>query len=348
MNTTTIRTVEMNGTTYYAITDIFKETDFDITDYQIKNIVSKGNVTKQSIGSANKNLLINLAGLKQIVKRSKSEKLPNLKKFIAEIDTSVKNISELNVKKVDSHLDLNSFYQFIFQGKNIRMITLDNRPYFLGTDVAEALGYEKLSNAINQNIKEKWRLTLTWRNYPDLRQLLWNGNDKTNKIVISEAGLNKLIFGSQLPQAEDMQDLVYSEVLPQIRTTGSYSLSDTPQSDITAQEVHLLKLKEKAFDKAVEKIAFENSCYTMTQAAEQLGMSVRQFTSLLKDNGLIYYDYNAKIMATDPNSKLFYLRKFHESKNSAIVQTKVTPFGLENFRLMFVSDSLNLLDLLEA
>lgn len=348
MNTTTIRTVEINGTTYYAITDIFKETDFDITDYQIKNIVSKGNVTKQSIGSANKNLLINLAGLKQIVKRSKSEKLPKLKKFIDEIDTSVENISELSVKKVDNHLDLNSFYQFIFQGKHIRMITLDNRPYFLGSDVAEALGYKNVSGTLTQTIKEKWRLSLSWRDYHDLGLSFWEGNDKTNKIVISEAGLNKLIFGSQLPQAEDMQDLVYSEVLPQIRTTGSYSLPNVPQPNITTQEVHLLTLKEKAFDKAVEKIAFENSCYTMTQAAEELGMSVKQFTTLLEDNGLIYRAENSKIMSTDPNSKLFYLRKFHESKNSAIVQTKVTPFGLENFRLMFVSDSLNLLDLLEA
>jgi Prophage antirepressor len=154
MNTTTIRTVEINGTTYYAITDIFKESAFDITDYLIKNIVSKGNVTKQYIGSANKNLLINLAELKQIVKFSKSEKLPNLKKFIAEISKPSEKTSKLSVKKVENHLNLNSFYQFIFRGKNIRMFTLDNRPYFLRTDVAEALGYEKLSNAINQNIKE--------------------------------------------------------------------------------------------------------------------------------------------------------------------------------------------------
>jgi Prophage antirepressor len=194
MNTTTIRTVEVNGTTYYAITDIFKETDFDITDYQIKNIVSKGNVTKQSIGNYTENLLINLAGLKQIVKRSKSEKLPKLKKFIAEISKPSENTSELSVRKVDNHLDLNSFYQFIFQGNNIRMITLDNRPYFLGSDVAEALGYKNVSGTLTQTIKEKWRLSLSWRDYHDLGLSFWRGNDRTNKIVISEAGLNKLIF----------------------------------------------------------------------------------------------------------------------------------------------------------
>lgn len=335
MNTTTIRTVEINGTTYYAITDIFKETDFDITDYQIKNIVSKGNFTKEYIGSANKNLLINLAGLKQIVKRSKSEKLPKLKKFIAEINKQPRKhpesdnslISKDNVKRFN-----NGIFDLFVE------MTGDGTGLFEAESVGKCLGFTQIAKSGNEVVR--WE---TISRYLSQKVGTINKGD-----YISFQMVFKLAFKASNKRAEEFTDFLATEVLPQIMLTGSYSLHNTQQPDITAQEVHLLKLKEKAFDKAVEKIAFENSCYTMTQAAEQLGMSVRQFTSLLKDNGLIYYDDNAKIMATDPNSKLFYLRKFHESKNSAIVQTKVTPFGLENFRLMFVSDSLNLLDLLEA
>lgn len=343
MTTTTIRTVQKNGTTYYAIGLIANLTNFNISDYQMKRFVSTRNIHKEPRAWHNDRVFINKAGLKQIAKHSKSENLPKLKKFITGLDNQGSKITS-----TDNNLNLNSFYQFIFQGKNIRMITLDNRPYFLGTDVSRALGYEYPSATISK-IKSKWKNTLSYKAFANIAKSLWdNKNDFSDKVVISEAGLNKLIFGSQLPQAEDMQDLVYSTVLPQIRATGSYSTSNTPQPNITAQDLHLLKLKEKAYDKAVEKIAFENSCYTMTQAAEQLGMHVRKFTALLKENGLIYYDDNSKIMATDPQSKFFYLKKFHPSKNSSISQTLVTPVGLENFRLMFVSDSMNLLDLLEA
>lgn len=342
MNTTTIRTVEISGTTYYAITDIFKETDFDITDYQIKNIVSKDNVTKQSIGSANKNLLINLAGLKQIVKRSKSEKLPKLKKFIAEINKQSTKSSESDSSVITKD-NVKRFNNGIFD--LFVEMTGDGTGLFEIESVAQCLGFTE-----SNRIHVKWsRVNSYLDEILEIDTSVENNRTKMKKgDYIDFRLVFQLAFKAQNKRAKDFSDFLALEVLPQIMLTGSYSLPDRPQSDITAQEVHLLKLKEKAYDKAVEKIAFENSCYTMTQAAEQLGLSVRQFTTLLKDNGLIYYDDNAKIMATDPNSKLFYLRKFHESKNSAIVQTKVTPFGLENFRLMFVSDSLNLLDLLES
>ena len=338
MNTTTIRTVEIDGTTYYAIVDIFKETDFNITDYQIKNIVSKGNITKQPIGSCTENLLINLAGLKQIVKRSKSEKLPNLKKFIAEIDKQSTKYSESDTNIITKD-NVKRFNNGIFD--LFVEMTGDGTGLFEAESVGKCLGFTTVATSGNEVVR--------WARINNILKTATTSGLKIKKgDYISFQMVFKLAFKASNKRAEEFTDFLATEVLPQIMLTGSYSLPDTPQSDITAQEVHLLKLKEKAFDKAVEKIAFENSCYTMTQAAEQLGMSVRQFTSLLKDNGLIYYDDNAKIMATDPNSKLFYLRKFHESKNSAIVQTKVTPIGLENFRLMFVSDSLNLLDLLEA
>ncbi|MDG4975670.1 phage antirepressor KilAC domain-containing protein [Lactococcus lactis] len=342
MNTTTIRTVGISGTTYYAITDIFKETDFDITDYQIKNIVSKGNVTKQSIGSANKNLLINLAGLKQIVKRSKSEKLPNLKKFVAEINKQPTKSSESDTSLITKD-NVKRFNNGIFD--LFVEMTGDGTGLFEAESVAKCLGYEKE----DATASGRTRKSVRWARINNiLKTATTSGAEIKKGDYISFQMVFKLAFKASNKRAEDFTDFLAIEVLPQIMLTGSYSLPNTPQSNITAQEVHLLKLKEKAFDKAVEKIAFENSCYTMTQAAEELGMSVRQFTSLLEDNSLIYKADNAKIMATDPNSKLFYLRKFHESKNSAIVQTKVTPFGLENFRLMFVSDNLNLLDLLEA
>ena len=341
MTTTTIRTVQKNGTTYYAITDIFKETGFDITDYQIKNLISKGNFTKQFIGSSNKNLLINLAGLKQLAKRSKSENLPKLKKFISEISQQPKVHSKPNLST--SKDNVKRFNNGIFD--LFVDMTGDGTGLFEAESVAKCLGYEKEDAAASGRTRKSVRWA---RINTVLKTATTSGAEIKKGDYISFQMVFKLAMKAKNKRAEDFTDFLALEVLPQIMLTGSYSTSNAPQSNITAQEIHLLKLKEKAYDKAVEKLAFENSCYTMTQAAEQLGMHVRKFTALLKENGLIYYDDNSKIMATDPRSKLFYLKKFHPSKNSSISQTLVSPFGLENFRLMFMSDSMNLLDLLEA
>ena len=150
MNTTTIRTVEIDGTTYYAIVDIFKETDFNITDYQIKNIVSKGNITKQPIGSCTENLLINLAGLKQIVKRSKSEKLPNLKKFIAEIDKQSTKYSESDTNIITKD-NVKRFNNGIFD--LFVEMTGDGTGLFEAESVGKCLGFTTVATSGNEVVR---------------------------------------------------------------------------------------------------------------------------------------------------------------------------------------------------
>lgn len=335
------RTIEKNDTTYYAIGLIANLTNFNISDYQMKRFVSPRNIHKEPKKWHNDLTFINLAGLKQIAKRSKSETLPKLKEFILGLSQQPKihNQTKLSTSKDNVKRFNNGIFDLFVD------MTGDGTGLFEAESVAKCLGYEKE----DATASGRTRKSVRWaRINTVLKTATTSGAEIKKGDYISFQMVFKLAMKAKNKRAEDFTDFLALEVLPQIMLTGSYSTSNTPQSNITAQDLHLLKLKEKAYDKAVEKIAFENSCYTMTQAAEQLGMHVRKFTALLKENGLIYYDDNSKIMATDPQSKFFYLKKFHPSKNSSISQTLVTPVGLENFRLMFVSDSMNLLDLLEA
>lgn len=99
----------------------------------------------------------------------------------------------------------------------IRTVTIDGEPYFVGRDVATMLGYAKPENAI-----PKWcdsEDTLKW-GIPSK-----GGEQQT--LVINESGLYALIFGSKLDSAKKFKKWVTSEVLPSIRKHGTYQL---PQS----------------------------------------------------------------------------------------------------------------------
>ena len=117
---------------------------------------------------------------------------------------------------------------FNFNGQQVRTVTINEEPYFVGKDVADILGYKDLSRALNQHVEKENRKSLSLKASGDLYPSLWEGkNDFSNKIVINEAGVYDLIFDSQLPKAHEFKHWVTSEVLPTIRKHGAYM---TPQT----------------------------------------------------------------------------------------------------------------------
>lgn len=96
----------------------------------------------------------------------------------------------------------------------IRSIMIDGEPWFVGRDVAVALGYAKPQNAVRDNVdKDDAR-----------KQGILTGGGKQQMVIINESGLYSLIFGSKLETAKKFKHWVTSEVLPQIRKTGSYTM----------------------------------------------------------------------------------------------------------------------------
>ena len=99
----------------------------------------------------------------------------------------------------------------------IRTVTINNEPWFVGKDVAEALGYSNASKAVSTHVGEEDRILKV------LEADSQNGNVvKTQTALINESGLYALIFGSKLESAKRFKHWVTSEVLPSIRKTGSY------------------------------------------------------------------------------------------------------------------------------
>ena len=93
---------------------------------------------------------------------------------------------------------------------NIRTAEIDGKPYFVGTDVAKALGYSNPRKAILDHCKG-----VTKRDTP-------TSSGIQSMSYINEGDLYRLIMKSKLPSAEKFESWVMDEVLPTIRKTGSY------------------------------------------------------------------------------------------------------------------------------
>ena len=101
----------------------------------------------------------------------------------------------------------------------IRTIEKDGEPWFVGKDVASALGYSDAFGALKKHVDE------------EDKQNCQNDSFETPRgmTIINESGLYSLILSSKLPTAQKFKRWVTSEVLPTLRKTGSYSLK--PMTD---------------------------------------------------------------------------------------------------------------------
>ena len=82
----------------------------------------------------------------------------------------------------------------------VRVVEVDNEPYFVGKDIAEVLGYENPSKAIKDHCDEDNYKVLTYKALNEtLLASLWSDNDYSNKVIINEFGVYELVLGSEIP-----------------------------------------------------------------------------------------------------------------------------------------------------
>ena len=122
---------------------------------------------------------------------------------------------------------------------DIRTITIDNEPWFVGIDAAKSLGYANPKNAVPKHVSEEDKLNT---------QIEYAGQ-RREVTIINESGLYSLIFGSKLESAKRFKRWVTSEVLPAIRKTGSYQKPMT-----IAEQIQLLALGNQNHEERIEKL----------------------------------------------------------------------------------------------
>lgn len=203
---------------------------------------------------------------------------------------------------------------FKFKGQQVRTLTINSEPYFVGKDVADILGYKDLNRALNQHVEKENRKSLSLKASGDSYPYLWESkNDFSNKTVINEAGVYDLIFDSQLPQAHEFKRWVTHEVLPAIRKHGAY-MTDQKAFDVTHNAQGLANLLQQAADQLKRKdIEIEKmkpkALFADAVSTAKTNILIGEMAKILKANGVDYITVNGKQVTMGQNHFFQWLRE---------------------------------------
>lgn len=236
----------------------------------------------------------------------------------------------------------------------IRTLLIEDEVWFVGKDVAEALGYSNPQKAIRTHVDNEDK---------GVNEMDTPGG-KQEITIINESGLYSLILSSKLPQAKEFKRWVTNEVLPSIRKHGGYlhNQENLTQEEILAKALivaqnvinekdklnkqlqaqnseltvdnQIMKPKAEYFDELVDRNLLTN----IRETAKQLKIGEKLFVKFLLDKKYLYRDKKGKLTPyADKNKGLFELKEcFNEKTKWSGTQTLITPKGRETFRLLLL------------
>lgn len=166
----------------------------------------------------------------------------------------------------------------------VRTVQINNEPWLVGKDVAEALGYSNARDALSKHVDTEDRDEVAIRDAIGRMQ-------KTS--VINESGVYSLVFGSKLPEAKEFKHWVTSEVLPSIRKHGAYMTEETLEQALTSPDFLIklatqLKDEKAARQKAEAQIEADRPKVTFADAvcSSKQSILIGELAKLIKQNGI--------------------------------------------------------------
>lgn len=183
--------------------------------------------------------------------------------------------------------------EFDFNGQEVRTVMRNNTPYFIGKDVAEALGYRRPTKAIADHIDDEDKDEVPIQDSIGRSQMT---------PIINESGLYSLILKSNLDTAKRFKRWVTSEVLPSIRKRGLYATdellnnpdlliqvatelkNEREQRLIAEQRINELQPKATYYDLVLQN----KSLISVSKIAKDYGKSAQWLNSKLHELGVQY------------------------------------------------------------
>ena len=159
----------------------------------------------------------------------------------------------------------------------VRTVTINNEPWFVGKDVATALGYERTADAIRQHVEAEDK---------GVGEIQTPGGIQ-NMTIINESGLYALIFGSKLESAKRFKHWVTSEVLPAIHKHGGYIAGQENMSDeeLLAKALMVAQSKIEENRKQIEELK-PHAVLGHAITTANTSILVGDLAKILKQNGI--------------------------------------------------------------
>ena len=220
----------------------------------------------------------------------------------------------------------------------IRTITKDNKTYFVGNDVAKALGYSETAKAIRTHCKGVSEMGIPT-----------NGGIQTMK-MITEGDIYRLVIKSQLPQAERFESWIFDNVLPSIRKNGGYIANQeqmTPEQIVANalivanniilqrdRQIEELKPKAEFFD----AVADSKTAISMNEVAKVLnikGYGRNNLFEFLRENKVLD-KWNVPYQRYVDNGWFRVIEQHYQKNGEPVVSTKTLVYqkGVDGIRKM--------------
>lgn len=252
----------------------------------------------------------------------------------------------MNTTENNNNINNNGQLQ-VFQNEafgKMRVIMKENEPWFVGKDVAEALGYSNTRDALAQHVREHHKADV----------VIHDGRQNRKQVIIDEAGFYSLVLRSKLPSAEAFQEWVTSEVLPTIRKHKMYLTPETAQeavedpgvflakamlvandvieqqkTKIIEQRQEILKLAPKAHK--YDKYMKAEDSYTISDVAIMNGLAPDKLFNYLKSLGWLRKPYRGAHELTE-EAPTGYFKVIRTYFNGCVrgTQIRVTVEGYRN------------------
>ncbi|MFV1694208.1 phage antirepressor [Phaeobacter sp. JH20_25] len=238
---------------------------------------------------------------------------------------------------------MNNIVPFDFKGNPVRVIEINGEPWFVGKDVAQALGYANPQKALRDHCKKAQHVEGERNVHPsDL--------DPQTKII-PESDVYRLIIKSKLPEAEKFETLVMEEILPTIRKTGGYGAPTAlsgPQlmaaalieADATmkAQAQRIEEMRPKV--EAIQRIEASQGSQLPTVVAKLFAMPQNRFFKELHAKNWIYKRGKVWVGYEDKVKRGYLendLRTFTDASGEerSSVQLKITPKGVSRLAQIY-------------
>lgn len=139
----------------------------------------------------------------------------------------------------------NQLQVFNFKGANFTVVLINDEPHWIAKEVCDYLEIKNHSDAVSKLKEESQKLKIDYDKCKQigLTELKTLQIGTKGIVLLKEAGLYKLSFKSEKPNAEDFTDWISEEVLPTIRKTGRFDVVENKINGIEDQKEKELKLK---------------------------------------------------------------------------------------------------------
>ena len=179
---------------------------------------------------------------------------------------------------------------------DIRTLNVDGEPWFVGKDVAGALGYTNSRKALSDHVYDEDKGVTKCDTLGGAQ----------NIAIINESGVYSLIMGSKLPSARKFKHWVTSEVLPAIRKHGMYAVDDLiANPDLAIQAFTALKEERE------KRKALEAQMKVQAKQIEEMQPKVTYYDIVLNSKDLV----SVNTIAKDYGKSAIWLNKWlHDQK----------------------------------